>query len=140
MLTRGLVDQRVPAARAAARRARCHFQARTLERLEPPLSAVISSLVALGNRSRPIASHQRRIEATANSAVSATSPAEPARRAARTTAALGIVPSTAPSAAVAGRSPVAGRRSPFVGRLARADVGRLKGLHGPRVSGQLVGG
>jgi len=59
---------------SAASFARCHFQARTREPLDPPPSAVINSFVAFGNRARPMVSHQRRIDATANSAVSAVSP------------------------------------------------------------------
>jgi hypothetical protein len=38
--------------------------------LEPPASAVISSRPAVGQAARPAAFHQRRIDSTANTAVS----------------------------------------------------------------------
>ena len=55
----------------AASLAMCHFQARTRGPLEPPASAVINKLVASGNRALPIWFYHRRIDSTANSAVSA---------------------------------------------------------------------
>src|SRR5437667_890549 len=51
-------------------RCRATFHNRTRLPLLPPPSAVISIRLALGYRKRPIHRHQRRIDSTANSAVS----------------------------------------------------------------------
>jgi hypothetical protein len=50
------------------------FHSLTRGLFKPPQSAVIVRVLALGKRSRPRCSHQARIEATANCAVSAEIP------------------------------------------------------------------
>jgi hypothetical protein len=55
---------------SAASRASCVFHARIRSPLLPPASAVTSSRVAVGYNTWPVRSHQRRMVATANAAVS----------------------------------------------------------------------